>query len=90
MQTPIILNYGLIAVYGITQVDSINNINAPQDFNFGTVYQISPYEVVRVHVGSKVMFNGTKAECTLAVHGRQMTIINEAYLVTIGTENNLA
>ena len=81
-----ILNYGYIAVYGATTTNVFGGITLPTNFNFGTVYQVSPFEVERVHVGSRVLFNGEDAKCILAVSNNRYTIIEEAKLVTIGID----
>jgi len=84
MNLPLILNYGLISLYRVSQADGTRGISAPPEFNFGSVYQISSYGVQYVQVGDKVLYNGRDVKCLLAFHGKQYPIIEEAKLVTIG------
>ena len=61
----------------------VNNIQAPTNFNWGTVYQISPYGITRgASVGQSVLYNGKEITCSLAFSGRKFDIFEEAKIVT--------
>ncbi len=82
---PIQLNYGLIAIYHISAVESsINHIQAPKNFNWGSIYQISPYGIPSYRsVGQSVLFGGEDVICTLTYATVGYPIIEQAKLVTI-------
>ncbi len=84
---PLQLEYGLIALYQISdRRSSIHNIKAPQNFNWGTIYQISPYGIPYYRsVGQSVLFDGRNIICTLAYSHAQYPILEAAKLVTIET-----
>lgn len=85
---PIELNEGLVALYKIKQQSSINNIAAPNEFNWATIYQISWYGIDHVAVGQSVLYKGTEVVCKLAFAHESYPIIEEAKLVTITEINN--
>ena len=64
---PLQLNYGLIAMYNVSaRKSSIRNIKAPDGFNWGTIYQISPYGIPSYRtVGQSCLFSGKDIVCTL-------------------------
>ncbi len=82
---PLQLNYGLIALYNIGNRDSsINHIEAPKNFNWGTIYQISPYGIPSYRaVGQSVLFGGEDVICTLTYATVGYPIMEQAKLVTI-------
>lgn len=88
MYLPLQLNYGIIAIYKVRNRSSINNIAAPSGFNWGTVYQISPYGIPDYRsVGQSVLYKGEDTICQLAYARTLYPLIEEARLVT--TELNL-
>jgi hypothetical protein len=79
----LVLAYGSLSVYQIRNRGRINNIQAPPNFNWGTVYQIAPYGITRgTAVGQSVLYNGKETTCTLAFSGRTFDIFQEARIVT--------
>ncbi len=83
---PLQLSYGLIAIYNIqnSKYSSINHIQAPTNFNWGTIYQISPYGIPSYRaVGQSVLFGGEDVICTLTYANTQYPIMEQCKLVTI-------
>ncbi len=81
---PLQLSYGLILIYNVLPNSSINHIKAPPNFNWGTIYQISPYGIPDYRsVGQSGLFEGKNIICTLAVSHHNYPMIEVAKLVTI-------
>ena len=87
MYIPIALNEGLVMLYNIQPRSSINNIKAPDGFNWGSIYQISPLGIYNAMVGQSVLFSGRDIVCRLAVSSVQYPVIEEAKIVTTETES---
>jgi hypothetical protein len=87
---PLQLNYGLLMLYNIHGQRSVSHgFVAPKGFNWGTIYQISPYGIPQWRtVGQKVLFSGGDEVCVLAFHGTQYPIVPEVRLVTTELDNN--
>ncbi len=87
---PLQLNYGLIALYNIgDRGSSIHNIQPPQNFNWATIYQISPYGIPSYRtVGQSVLFGGEDVICTLTYATVGYPIMEQAKLVTIELGSN--
>jgi hypothetical protein len=71
-------------LYNIQAQRSISHgFVAPQGFNWGNIYQISPYGIpIWRNVGQEVLFAGKDVVCQLAFKGTAYPIIEEARLVT--------
>lgn len=81
---PLQLQYGEVMMYHIRGQRSTGGFTAPMGFNWGTIYQISPYGIPSYRsVGQEALYKGTDAICQLAFHGTQYPIVQEAQLVTL-------
>ncbi len=77
---PVQLSYGEVCIYKVHRRSSIHNIKTPMQppkaFNWGTIYQISPYGIpAYVNVGQSVLYDGRAQVCILAYAGHNYPII---------------
>lgn len=84
---PLTLQYGIVSVYKLSNRSTFHNIKAPNNFNWGTVYQISNYQINMAQLGDCWLFNGSNVICRLAVQSVSYFFIEEAKLVTKDINN---
>lgn len=85
---PLQLNYGIVMLYHIRGQSSVGGFSAPIGFNWGTIYQISPYGIPNYRsVGQEALYSGKEVICQLAFHDTNYPMIEEAKLVTIELGN---
>ena len=83
MQNAVTLAYGLVMLYNIRNRSPYNNIQAPPDFNWGSIYDISPFGGGSATYNQWVLYNGKDAICQLAFGRRhQYPIIEQVRIVT--------
>jgi hypothetical protein len=88
MTYPLSLPYGNVFVYKIdSNRSTYHNIQAPTNFNWGTVYQISNAgSSMGTQLGQVVLFKGTDQVCQLAISSITYILLPEVKIAA--TENN--
>lgn len=84
MQNAVTLAYGLVMLYKIRNRSPYNNIQAPSGFNWGSIYDISPFGGGSATYNEWVLYKGDEQVCQLAF-GRpqkQYPIIPQIKIVT--------
>ena len=83
MQNSVNLAFGLLMLYDIRDRSPFSRIKAPEHFNWGTVYSISPFGgTLATQENDVVLFNGETAVCMLAFgRNAQFPIIEAARIV---------
>ena len=83
MQNSVILAYGLVMLYNIKGRSPYNRIKAPDGFNWGSIYDISPLGGGSAAYNDWVLYNGAEQVCVLAFgRNNQYPIIEQVRIVT--------
>lgn len=75
MALPIILPANHVAVYGALATISVNNIQAPDGYFWGSIYMIAPGAEVWVYGGDTVLFKNDQVKCRLAWDNGTYTLL---------------
>ncbi len=78
---PAYLPYGIVSIYGIGSLTGSTGMVIDNSLRFGTIEQVSQYQIYWAQVGDSVLFKEADVECRLAYDNSAHTIIPEVKLV---------